>query len=142
MTASESPVCRAFLITAVLSVSLWGCGSSSGVSGPDKSRVSGTVTWNGAPLPSGQIRMIDAEGDSPRTYVGDISEGRFEFDVTPGRKRVEIRAFREDQSAGGDPNAPDPQYLPARYNDQTTLEADIGDSNDGLRFELSEQGAD
>src|SRR3954447_18796867 len=54
--------------------------------------VSGTVMLDGKPLPDGSIALLGEAGGAPDTFT--IKEGKFEGQAIPGKKRVEIRAFR------------------------------------------------
>lgn len=106
-------------ILAAALVGLSGCSS--------ELNVSGSVTWNGEPLPKGFIRFVDLDGKTA-DEGGNIVNGAFSFRAKPGTKRVEIRADREVPGAKLDPAmgaVPRHQYIPARYNDATTLEARV-----------------
>jgi len=119
-----------FSLLAVLLVALLcGCGSK----GPVDYPVSGKVTWEGQPISYGYITLMptDASGMAPDS--GTITDGKFDFRAKPGPKRVEVRADREvgpvDKSMGG---AAREQYIPAHYNDKSTLKAEVpeGGKND------------
>ena len=105
-----------------LLVALVGCGSS----GPADYPVSGTVNWEGKPIPTGYINFYptDSSGVSPDS--GQIIDGKFAFRSKPGPKRIEVRADRElgppDKFMGGIPRE---AYIPAKYNDQTVLKEDV-----------------
>jgi hypothetical protein len=61
-----------------------------GCSGAALPSVSGTVTWNGAPLEGGFISFLPESGVQA-TCKGDIKEGRYEVPgITPGNWRVVI----------------------------------------------------
>lgn len=76
------PSLQWLLIVAVL-CALVGCGS-------DKATVSGTVTWEGAPLERGFITFVPADVDST-PEGGTIENGKFHVtDIPPGKKTVEI----------------------------------------------------
>jgi hypothetical protein len=114
-----------------------GCGSDVEKTYP----VSGTVTLDGEPLADGEIYFV-----TPATGQIDIlsiENGKFAGEAKAGSRRVEIRAYRviEAQAAdmpGYDPGESKENYLPAKYNDESTLNAEISaDSpNDNLTFEL------
>jgi hypothetical protein len=99
------------------------------------------VTWEGEPLPEGDIIFAPADGAGVPD-AGKISAGRFAFRAAPGAKRVEIYAHREV-------GPPDPvmgqarreSYIPPRYNDQSILTAEVGPGGeDHFRFDLNEDG--
>jgi hypothetical protein len=112
-----------FLAVVVLAVVFAGCGPS----GPKRYKVTGAVTWNGKPLPKGHI-VFEPTDRSITPDAGDILDGKFETMVQAGSKTVQIRASREVPGAKFDPAmgaVPREQYIPPRYNDETTLQADI-----------------
>lgn len=134
LTWFRTSVC--LLLTAVIA----GCGPDVRTNEPATELVSGRVTFDGKPLLSGRVQFIDADQTPPREYVLDIVDGKFSGQVSAGKKRVEIRAFREVSAAsvGGAPTDDDPQYLPPRYNIDSELLEDIAVSgNNEFNFELS-----
>ena len=102
-----------FLVFAV------GCG------GDGKYPVSGTVRWNGDPVPEGSIIFTPVD-PSVGPDAGQIENGRFRFRASEGQKKVEIFADREI-------GKPDPvmnvvrreQYIPIRYNEETELTVEV-----------------
>jgi hypothetical protein len=101
--------------------------------------VSGTVELDGQPLKDGKITLI-GEGGVPPEGPFDIRDGKFEGQVTPGKKKVEIRAYKMGQPtkmADKVIEATPENYLPARYNSETKLTAEV--SNGGMspsKFEV------
>lgn len=121
-------------------VGLTGCSQPTTV-GPAKMIASGNVTWNKQPLAKGQVVFVDSEGDSPRTYGGEINNGRYQFEVTPGKKRVEISA-REAQGVSTDPGANLRELIPPKYNTKTTLTAEFVKGKEApVNFDLTSDGA-
>ncbi len=120
----------AVLVIAVLCLA--GCGKS----GPPKYRVTGDVTWEGQPLPAGDIILEPTDGGLPDH--GKITAGKFEMQATAGPKKVQILATREgkfDESMG---MARRESYIPLKYNAQTTLTADVQpDGENHLKFDLT-----
>jgi hypothetical protein len=110
--------CVALLLLAIAPL---GCGGS----GPETYPVSGTVTFDGQPVPDGDILFVPADGKG-LPDPGKIENGEFSFDAKPGPKRVEIEASRQtgpvDTSMGMAPRQP---YIPACYNTETTLTAEV-----------------
>jgi hypothetical protein len=89
--------------------------------------VSGTVNFNGAPVPEGVINFIAADGrvapDSCR-----IVNGQFTGQAKAGRKKVEIYAHREKpgQQAIKVMGLRDREsYIPLRYNVKSELNCDV-----------------
>lgn len=102
------------LFVAAAMLVFGGCGS-----GPDTHEVKGTVTFDGQPVPEGQIVF-----ESNSTVGAEIKEGKFTAQVPSGKQKVRITATREEGVApDGLPNFV--SYIPAKYNEQTTLEEDV-----------------
>ena len=122
----------ALLFTAGM---LAGCGDS----GPKKYKVTGEVTWEGAPLPEGDIVLTPVGGGLPDH--GEIVNGKFTFQATAGEKEVSIMATKA--AAQVDPDmgvAPQVPYIPLRYNAQTELTATVDpDGANHFTFTLTEQ---
>lgn len=113
---------RWFALFVLLAAALaQGCGPS----GPAKYSISGTVLLDDKPLPEGHIVFMPVDpNDSPA--AGPIKDGKYAFESTPGKKRVEISATREEGPA--DPamgQVPRKQYLAPRFNIETTLQAEV-----------------
>jgi hypothetical protein len=99
--------------------------------------VTGTVTWNGALIPSGTIILEPAE-QHQAPIGGTIRDGKFLLHAKPGKMRVQIDAVRATQQR-------DPQtgtllgemYIPSRYNRETELTADVTrDGKNSFEFAL------
>ena len=65
--------------------------------------------------------------DGKASDPAPVKEGRYEARVTAGMKRVRIRAAQIKEGGARDAmGLPVPEdYLPARYNTETTLRADV-----------------
>lgn len=123
-----------------------GCGG--GPEGPSTVLVSGTVNYDGDPLPEGRIILRPAEGEG-RSYSGRIENGSFSFESEPGAKRVEITATREvevdsseltpeeqEQMEPGETTVPE-QYIPERYNKKSELTEEVTEGGDNdFTFDL------
>lgn len=101
--------------------------------------VKGKVTWNGAPLPDGDI-LFRPEDPTKVPEAGIIVDGAFEMQAKPGTNLVEIRACRPSKF---DPvmgtTAPEP-YIPQKYNTKTTLKVEVASGeNAPFSFELKEK---
>jgi hypothetical protein len=109
------------LLAVVLAV---GCDS-----GPKRVDVRGKVTFDGKPVPEGEIRFIPVGPNAGPAAGGSIVQGKYEVGgkggVSVGKNRVEITAYRVPAGVKPDPNVPfvpKEQYLPEKYNTQSTLE--------------------
>src|SRR2546428_8448163 len=98
-----------------------GCGDAE----PKTYPVSGTVSLDGRPLEEGDIYFYPLDPNISAD-AGKIKAGQFAFRTKAGKKRVEIRASRvvpgKQTPMGGPVRA---EFLPPRYNTQTTLTAEI-----------------
>lgn len=127
------------VVSLTIAIAACGCG------GDDPLRrysVSGTATFDGQPLPEGDIVFLPTDGKA-RPEGGAIKNGAFTVDMVPGKKRVEIRASRENPGKLIDsmlePGKKVPareDYIPAKYNDKSELTADVTSSTPPLKFEL------
>lgn len=93
--------------------------------GPQKYAVEGTVLLDGAPLAQGHIVFMPVER-SAAPDAGMIEDGRFAFEASPGRKRVEITAMRDsgeiDPQMGQQPRE---QFVADRFNVESELTAEV-----------------
>lgn len=96
-----------------------GCGAGDG-----KVLVTGTVTFDGSPMPDGYITFTPEGGGAPE--AAPIAAGKYQVAVKPGPHRVEVEASRfvgeKNQIMGLQPRE---QYVPARYNSETTLRSEV-----------------
>ena len=97
-----------------------GCGSDGMVV------VSGSVTFDGQPLADGAVSFSPAD-KSVAPQGGRIRDGRFQLRCRPGKYRIEILASRPKKEAKELTPGMTPleQYIPAHYNDATSLEAEV-----------------
>ena len=100
-----------------------GCGTG----GPKTVPVSGSVTFAGQPVADGEIAFRSADG-AKASWAGPIVAGRYAIKSTVGPKRVEIIAVRP--KPGAQPKASgegviNEMYIPARYNLESELTADV-----------------
>lgn len=105
-------------------VALVGCGG--------KNRTytaSGTVTFDGANVPDGDIIFLDQD-KTIGPDAGKIKDGKFSVPVKAGKKKVEIRASKMrklpagQKGAMGETEVMD-DYIPQKYNSKSELNAEI-----------------
>lgn len=86
----------------------------------------GRVTFDGQPLADGSISFCPFD-KTVAPQGGRIQGGRFQLRCHPGKHRVEILASRPKAGAVEiTPGmTPQEQYIPARYNDASSLEAEV-----------------
>ena len=121
---------------AVLGLAVVGCGSG----GPTKTEVSGKVSLDGKPIAEADILFIPSD-KSLGADGGKIVDGGFRFPAKIGPCRVEIRAINvgpDTPTFEGQPLASN--YLPARYNTDSELVADVVEDGDNkFDFRLTSQ---
>jgi hypothetical protein len=119
------------LLTAAVTLNI-GCGQS----GPPTYEIHGAVHYDGKPIPVGTLTLIP---DTPtgRTVVAKIESGQYVAELTEGTWTVNVQAVRETgpviPSLG---EAPREQYIPSRYNRDSTLKVTAPPGNPEQNFEL------
>jgi hypothetical protein len=114
---------------------LCGCGSER-----VGNQVSGVVTFQGKPLDQGMIQFYPAEGQA--TFSGgEIKDGRYmlppEFGLAPGKYHVRINSPEGSVPAGSVEMVAVKERIPAKYNSETTLTAEIKESEENeFDFEI------
>jgi hypothetical protein len=116
---------------------LWlftGCGSGE----PNTYRVTGDVTWQGSPIADGDIIFTPQDG-AAAPQAGKIVAGHYDVRATQGPNRIEIYATRESSQSDPVMNAkPREQFIPGKYNSQSTLSASV-QAADNNRFDFNLQ---
>jgi len=127
---------RQSLVMLGFVVFLTGCGPS----GPVMVDVQGSVTWNGAPLPQGDI-IFEAVDGATVPSAGKVVNGEYKFKATVGSKLVRIMAMRD--TGKFDPTMGTKvleMYIPDRFNHETKLRADVAsDGPNQFTFKLTEK---
>lgn len=98
-----------------------GCGPA----GPPKFPLSGAVTFKGEPVVKGTLTLIP-ESSTARTAAAPIVDGKYVTELTEGAWTVNIQAVRETGPvipALGE--APREQFIPAKYNRESTLKVSV-----------------
>lgn len=102
---------------ALGTIVLAGCG------GDFPQDVTGTISLNGKPLPDGKIYFVPTDGTPPA--VADVNAGAFELKARSGSYKVEVRMFRDRVPWPGEPHDRQINVIPARFNAETTLSAEV-----------------
>ena len=133
-----------------LLAALGGCG---GKGGPERVVVSGTVTYNGKPLPEGEIRFVPLSTCPVPTSGALIVDGQYRAEghggVPVGTHKIQIEAYRKGAAASPAGRRVPPmaapgdgrmQYLPAKYNLNTQLEITVSPGSPPItkNFELTD----
>ncbi|MFV0446810.1 MAG: hypothetical protein ACK5Q5_24830 [Planctomycetaceae bacterium] len=121
----------------VLSAAAVFCGCGGTVS-DGKSDYNGTVTWNGSPLPSGQIEFADVDG---ALDAAQITDGKFTIHSKPGVKTVSIKGEKKIGERTEE-RVPDPipimhQYLPKEFNEATQQSVELKGPEEPIVFDLT-----
>lgn len=113
----------------------------SGCGGTGLAEISGNVVYDGTPVQQGTIAFLPTDGAGP-TAAGAVADGKYSVKIAPGRKRVQIEAFRI-VGQRHHRNAPDSplvdireQILPDRYNARTELVREVTPENRVYDFAL------
>jgi hypothetical protein len=120
---------------AAACLAIAGCGTSEG-----GVQLSGAVTFQGQPVPTGEIVFTPTSGDQP-SAAGKIEQGKFRCQVPTGPSIVRITAYREvpgkfDTSNPGETNPVIEMYIPPKYNSASQLEVTVDGSNPAVDFDL------
>ncbi len=131
-------ICLSFMIGVTL-LTMTGCGP-----GDNRQSLTGTVSWQGKPLPRGVITFYPKGQGS--TVGCEIIEGKFLIEMingaTPGKYRVEIVAFRPTGKSEFDIDqnkqvSIEEQYLPKQFNSDSILDAEVnGTKSNTFEFDL------
>jgi hypothetical protein len=117
-----------------------GCGRS----GPGLAGVTGVVTLNGKPLP-GALVEFQPPGGSPSEGITN-REGAYRLKFSHGKHgamigthTVRINTDRGDEDESGE--AIVEEVVPARYNRQSELTAEVKPGNNAIDFSLNSVGS-
>lgn len=114
----------------------------SGCGGQEQATVRGSVKLNGEPLKSGTIRFEPVDGRTA-SAAGVIADGRYQVEMPPGEKRIQISAMKvvgRRQVYEGDPNSPVVddvrEMIPPQYNSASTLTFSAAPGSQTKDFDL------
>jgi len=110
-----------------------GCGDS----GPKQLDVSGSVTYDGTDVSSGEI-FFTSDDKSIGAVEAKIKDGKYTTKLREGKHKVEIRASRVVPGKKGPMGTEDllEAYIPKKYNDQSTLTVEVGAGKTTHDFKL------
>lgn len=111
-----------------------GCGG-----GIERYQVSGTVTYDGQAVERGEV-SFEPEDRSKAPEGGVIEDGKFRFQVVPGKKTVRIHGSRRLPPGPHDDPDSGPMYedyIPDCYHTKSTLKVEVKPGGDNVfPFEL------
>ena len=119
------------LLVLVLGIGLSGCG---GKSGPTLVQLSGTILFEGRPIPPGTLTFVPKEGQGP-TATGTITDaGHFTVSthhpgdgITPGSYRIRIESWETPPTMGGPPPK---SAVPEKYTNMNTTDLTLNVPNE------------
>jgi len=135
---------RAWLLSAVLLCGLWGCGPAAPYEGAKRVPLTGRVTFAGDPVDGGSISFIP-ESDSLRVAGGPIVQGQYSVNgnqgANIGKYKVQIHWSKPTGKKHYDSDTMEmvsefKEIIPAKYNSQTELSADVIDAANEFNFDL------
>ena len=114
-------------------VMIQGCGQS----GPKMLDVKGTVNFDGKPVAEGDIAFLP-ENEAVGGEGAKIKDGQYSMKVKEGRNKVRITGSRVVPGKKG-PMGEDwvEQFIPQKYNDTTTLTAEVSAGKTQHNFDLT-----
>jgi hypothetical protein len=116
---------------------LWLLPLALGCARSDTIEVSGAITWQGAPVPHGDITFISADPHIPAA-AGKIVAGAYAFRCKPGSKRVEIRSYHLTGKTTSEGVPIGEMYIPAKFNSESALTANVSfDGNNRFDFNMT-----
>jgi hypothetical protein len=132
---------RAVIVSVVVAMAgMAGC--NSGPVAPPLGQVKGKVTLDGKPAAGMSVIFEPTDGRSS-TGLTD-KDGLYTLDFGPGHKGAMLgkHKVRMTKNIDADPAAlaaakGPPQPIPVRYNDKTTLEADVKSGENEFNFDLT-----
>jgi hypothetical protein len=132
-------VCFPLLLTACWAMGLVGCGQDSG---PALGKVTGTVTLDGKPLPGASVTFYPANEGRPSQGTTDES-GKYTLRFTGskegamlGQHTVQVEVGVPVGEGETQPASNLPQ-LPAKYNKNTELTAEVKRGSNTIDFNLT-----
>jgi hypothetical protein len=124
------------MLFGVLLALAGGCG------GPAKLSLQGTVTYEDRPIEKGRIDFLPVDGTAGPSVGAPISQGSYAVAanqgvLAAGTYQVRVTAYRKTGRTepnrvdrGGPPVEVEENYIPAVYNDQSTLKVRIAEVAD------------
>jgi hypothetical protein len=130
----------AMVLAACIGLTIAGCG---GGSPQGRLAISGQVTFEGQPLDQGSIQFTPLDSESGISGGAIIQNGSYTIEaekgLAPGKYRVRIfsaEASGEAEEMPGMSEEAPKERIPAQYNVESTLEADVSGDKTTFDFKL------
>ncbi len=120
------------LACCLIGLMLVGCGESGPKVAP-RYPVKGNVKLDNQPMPEGEI--IFTAPDQPAISI-PIANGTYSGQANEGKNKIQIVAHKDDPKSATKP-APKINYIPAKYNTNSNLSADVSKSGGEFSFEVT-----
>jgi hypothetical protein len=118
----------------LLAIFVAGCGN-----GAERVVVRGNITYRGKTISRGAISFFPCDGTAGASVIVPVSEGRYAVEsaggLPVGKYQIVVHAFRPSNAkpplpkpglgGGKPPDEAEEQYLPAKFNERTTLKKTI-----------------
>lgn len=132
------PILAGAVLSAACLANLIGCGGGT-QDGPRTYQIVGTVLYTGEPLKEAELLVKTTDGK--HATGAKITDGKFQVRVPAGTSIVEITAMRDvpgefREENPGERVAVREQYIPAKYNTESTLKLDVTPTTKDVKFEL------
>lgn len=107
-----------------------------GCGGTPSRPIQGKVTLDGAALPAGEVVFLPVGGGT-QSVKAEVKDGAYKTECPVGKRRVQVFAYRESAKESPMGGKETEQYIPAVYNDKSTLEVNVEPSGkDPFDFDL------
>jgi hypothetical protein len=141
-TSARRCVSRTLLCCSIAVAVLAGCG---GDKGPERVVVTGTVTYNGKPIPTGTVQFTPVQTSLVPAAGADITDGKYRADihggVPVGTHNIAIEAYRPVKGPRGSAHENGlQQYIPRKYNADSRMQITIapGSREIAKNFDLTD----
>lgn len=137
---------RCIVLLPLGMILLVGCSENAG---PERVVVSGTVSYNGQPIPKGMISFVPGPNCSAPTSGATIVDGWYKADakggVPVGTHTIQMEAYRQPANSGdpAEQSGPTPtrgepreQYLPEKFNVRSTWQFTVSAGSRAIRKDL------
>jgi hypothetical protein len=125
------------VLTTFVLLAATGCGTG-------RVPLTGEVKFDGTPIDDGTITFV-AEGADAAKYGAHVEDGKYKFDKEtgpmPGKYKVEVtwlkKTGRKVSTGDGEVRDEKANALPAKFNVQTTLTAEVKSGSTKMDFPLT-----